>query len=404
MAAYFKYKKFQVLIDFNKDEMNNGIYLELKEQVKSDVYVYSITITEKYMLENIKILTNLADLYEILLLSFNKEKNKLIKLEITDTDIEEGLLLKYNYSLALQHISFNIDFNLILNKAIIKHKIKTICDDTDYKLLIDKITELDYNYSKLYQKYKNMKTYNYLYYFKLYNSINGTIPHRLSNKNKHFYITCTEWENDYIRPLKDKFYKLINNTEYYLVYFDDSQFLQAKRENPSFTDELRVQNILGGGNRDRGIHIIKSFDIKDILYNIKHLIINNIRPYNNLNLLGLHIKKYEINIDINYFSKFYVYKTISGTSILEKYPSPTIFNDSFIKYITDFSLYILYNCTIDWLIINQDMVNLTEVLTNKEKYKNIMKIQKGIILNNCKTTYNRELADYCHINKLELIY
>jgi len=179
----YKYKDYQVLIDFDTEKINDGIYLELKKQIKSTVILYSTTITEKYLLNEIKVIKKIEDLFNIIKLSFNKEKSEsrtinLENIENIENDIieKDNIILKYN--IYIKNLDFNIDFEIILNKTIIQAPEIFKKDNINYEDIIEKLIDLDYKYNKLKNKYDKIK-YHY-YYF-------GDV--KISNKNKYFYFS-----------------------------------------------------------------------------------------------------------------------------------------------------------------------------------------------------------------------
>ena len=107
------------------------------------------------------------------------------------------------------------------------------------------------------------------------------------------------------------------------------------------------------------------------------------------NFNNIHIKKYEININVK--------KIIDIIQKRSGWPSSEMINQE--KHITDIYNYLILNVNIDYLILNQDMNNFKSLNANIN-----FKINKGIILNNCPiSSKDIDLVEYCKINKLDLI-
>jgi len=358
----FKYHEYQVNIDYDPENINNGIFIELKKQIKLNTIIYSTTITEKYLLEEIKVIKKLDELYNIIIISFNKEKNKstngrLINLEIIENN-EIDLILKYNIYLSV--IDFNIIFDIKLNYFFISAPEIFKKNDIAITDIIEKITDLSYKYDKIKLKYNKLKT-----------EFRRNYP-----KNKYLYYSTTFW-SDFNNP---KFINnIINHTYFYVLTRGNRITLYTSYPFEGLFNIININNT----------------------YNLKHLIFNNINISNPLNdCKGIHIKKYEITIDIDYFSHCYgIYETHNQNTfdIKNKTPIPDAVKQPFLNSITNFKDFVLNNCTINYLILNQDMYNYMD---NIKK----LNIIKGIILNKCKImSFDLELINYCKVNKLDLI-
>lgn len=374
----YKYKDYQVLIDFDTEKINDGIYLELKKQIKSTVILYSTTITEKYLLNEIKVIKKIEDLFNIIKLSFNKEKSesRTINLEIIENieNIENDIIEKDNiilkYNIYIKNLDFNIDFEIILNKTIIQAPEIFKKDNINYEDIIEKLIDLDYKYNKLKNKYDKIK-YHY-YYF-------GDV--KISNKNKYFYFSQSVIKDI---VLKDKYIKFINRSKH------------ANHHNYGTGYYFDIQT------HDKKYFLTNNCN--QILYNIKHLFLNNVCLNNcyyiKTNINNINIKKYEIKIDIDLY--MFTYNNIQKADL--KLETETDKNHitydqriNIFNSCTDFRLYVIYDCSINYLIIHQDMHRFTHYI--KE-----MNITNGIILNNCKLLAGDiELQSYCKLKNIDLI-
>ena len=356
----FKYKQYSVILDHI---LNENIYIELSEKIGSKINIYYNTIDEKFLSNEIKVIKKLEELYNIILLSFNKEKN--IELEIVENLMDGKLILNYNIIIIMENIiSFNIKFSITLNKIVKHHEIfKKEFNDIDNTESIDKITELDYKLNILTPKYEKIK--NEPYYYMMPQNMHEKLkffyraPIKIYKKNKHFYISQNI---KYIRHIKDKFTNIIFNNPYYDKY------------NANFHGyEVLILNI-------------KNVYIK---YNIKHLILNDIVLDKRNNFNNIHINKYEININVK--KHIYIIQKKHGRA-----PNIKIYH---LNNITNIYNYLILNVNIDYLILNQDMNNFKSLNANIN-----FKINKGIILNNCPiSSKDIDLVEYCKINKLDLI-
>jgi len=374
----FKYKQYLITIDFDKENINDGIYLEIQDKIAGKYF--SFVFTEKYLFENIKVIKKLEDLYNIIILGFNKEKNKHIKLDFIN--ISDTLVI--NYNIYYETINFTIEFSLSLNLI---NKLETIIEDNDVK---KELLDLKEKYNLLERKYKKIINEHYI----LDDIVSNTRYYafsplilKLNRKNKHFYLSVKNWNEP---KLNAKYVKIIDDSAEYKVE-------QKKLSINSF--DVKFIN-------DRSN--LYAFNNVNIKYDIKYLILNNTMLTYNRNFKFIHIKKYEINIDLNFFN-----------TTFDKIELDYLTFEKLLQNITDYSHFILNNCTIDYLILNQDMHNFTNIL-KKDINANIeymhcggygayyifntMKILKGIILNNCiKLSKDKDLADYCKDNKLDLI-
>ena len=124
MNKTLKYKDYIVNIKYN----NIDIYLEFKKDEKniSNYIIYSNKITNKFLTNEIKIIKNLDELYNLILsvLLFKKcfkklKKSKKIysKLKIS-INKEENMLLYFNIKIN-NILLLNIQFNIVLYKETI---------------------------------------------------------------------------------------------------------------------------------------------------------------------------------------------------------------------------------------------------------------------------------------------
>ena len=395
-----KYKDYQYLIEFD----NGSIYIEMQNELTNKKY--SLIINDKYIKENIKLIKKLEDVFNIIKIGFNKIKSKNIKLNIIDN---EKTNIELFYNIYYEQIDINIEFTLILNEIFTK-EIELEENDIKKELIL-----LKRKYDILWAQY--LENENKPYYFdgRYFGIKEENIT--LSKKNKHFYISVSNWPDLY--ELKSKFIKIINyNVEYKIIRDSDNfpfTYLKFINERPNYEPIIDITSF--NCSKFITIYSHKGYDIYDpkkiqngyqlfnantisILYDIKHLILRNI-CLNYGSIKNLNIHKYEIIIDLDFFNKTYENRTYE----------PLLYT-LLTRNITDYSNFILKNCKVDYLILNQDMWNFVEILINKDYTRfnsglyiyNSMSINKGIILNNCiELSKNIELIKYCKENKLDLI-
>jgi len=350
---YLKYKEYKYKINFNKENINDGIYLE----IKLNKQIYSNTLTTKYLEENIKCIKNIEDLYNIILNAFKKDKY--IILTITKDDS-----LNLNYKIIYKPIDITIEFTINLIEII------QINNETT------KINKLEHKYIKLLNKYNKLIESNNTYNLKLSSEIGYNI--KINTTDKYFYLTwdfsIEYYEDPDVACLTTIWPKI--DTKYICLtkYID-----YGKPRTEFFIADKEIK-----------LHTFKKFKIK---HDIKHLIIHNVNLDYHTNFSEIHINKYEILINIGRYDQ----------SVLDE--------------ILDFKKFILNNCTIDYLILNHDMnIDIEDLHFNdsfniynqidfgKFKVLRNMKILKGIILKNCdKLNSNKDLKDYCKEYLLDLI-
>ena len=353
MKNNFSFNNYLINIEFNI----NNIYLTISDNTnKENIFnniIYFINITEQYLLEEIKFIKDFNEFYNILINLFSLNTDENIRFKIINNI--NDLLLSIN--IYLIELKLNFNFNLKLEKKIIE--IPQIINN-NFINVFNNINELNKQIIVLQSKLNKLENEPYYIIPKNYNyNYNSTYnyspynPIKLTYKNKHFYISQ---HKEYNKILKNKF---IN------IYYNNT---------PLLNNEFNILNINKNNEYKYNCKILANILIK---YDIKHLILNNIRLLYSFN--NIHIKKYEINIDKNFIKSLCDY------------------NNSI-----NFKFYVLNNSTIDYLILNQNMTYLINNLIDKN---NTMKILKGIILNNYVLIDKdkNELLKYCELNNLNLI-